>query len=67
MVDSLKLYLGVDGGGTKTKAVLIDSSKNIVGKGQAAGSNAIIFGLTKSANRVALAIRRALAERKINP
>lgn len=60
MADSRKFYLGVDGGGTKTKAVLINSSKNIIGEGQSAGSNATIFGLTESVNQVALAVKKAL-------
>jgi N-acetylglucosamine kinase-like BadF-type ATPase len=33
------LYLGVDGGGTKTEAVIADSTGSVIGRGLAGGSN----------------------------
>lgn len=39
-----ELYLGVDGGGTNTRALLIDKDKNILGKGQSQGSNKNVAG-----------------------
>jgi len=56
---SPKLFIGVDGGATKTEAVLIDENKKEIGRGLAAGSNADIFGVSESVNRVYAAIKQA--------
>lgn len=42
---SHNLYLGIDGGGTKTYAVLIDEGKNKVGEGFAGASNPLRVGI----------------------
>ena len=60
-----QFFLGVDGGATKTEAVLVDQNRKIIDQGQAQGSNTAIFGLTESANQVALAVKRALGTKKI--
>ena len=54
------IYLGVDGGGTKTEAVLIDDKGQIVGQGQAGGSNPAVFGIKKSLDNIAIAIQKTL-------
>ena len=41
----LNLYLGVDGGGTKTHAVLFDEEKNVAGEGLAGASNPLRVGV----------------------
>ena len=42
---SLNIYLGVDGGGTKTHAVLLDEKKTVVGQGFAGASNPLRVGV----------------------
>jgi N-acetylglucosamine kinase-like BadF-type ATPase len=42
---SLNTYLGVDGGGTKTQAVLFDESRNVIGEGYAGASNPLRVGV----------------------
>ncbi len=59
MSASKKYFLGVDGGSTKTEAVIINENKKEVGRGLSAGSNADIFGLTESVDRVYAAIEQA--------
>ena len=54
------IYLGVDGGGTKTEAVLIDDKGQIVGQGQAGGSNPAVFGIKKSLDNIATAIKKTI-------
>lgn len=39
MMDSMNLYLGIDGGGTRTRAVLVPDSGKVLGVGEAASSN----------------------------
>ena len=54
------IYLGVDGGGTKTEAVLIDGDGKVIGQGQAGGSNPAVFGVKKSLDNIATAIQKTL-------
>ena len=54
------IYLGVDGGGTKTEAVLIDEDGKVIGQGQAGGSNPAVFGVKKSLDNIATAIQKTL-------
>ncbi len=42
---SLQFYLGIDGGGTKTHAVLFDKNQNTVGEGLAGASNPLRVGV----------------------
>ena len=42
---SLNVYLGVDGGGTKTQAVLFDEDGNVLGEGYAGASNPLRVGV----------------------
>ena len=51
------IYLGVDGGGTKTEAVLIDEDGKVIGQGQAGGSNPGIIGYGKSVENVYLSVK----------
>ena len=54
------IFLGVDGGGTKTEAVLIDLDGKVLAKGQGGGSNPAIFGIKKSLDNIATAINKTL-------
>jgi N-acetylglucosamine kinase-like BadF-type ATPase len=53
------LYLGVDGGGTKTHVVLIDDEKNIVGEGFAGASNPLRVGVAVAVKNIFTAIDKA--------
>src|SRR3989344_3403958 len=54
------VFLGVDGGGTKTQAVLVDAQGKVIAKGQASGSNPAIFGIGKSLDNIYLSAQIAL-------
>jgi N-acetylglucosamine kinase-like BadF-type ATPase len=53
------LYLGVDGGGTKTHVVLIDDEKNIIGEGIAGASNPLRVGVETAVKNIFTAIDKA--------
>lgn len=53
---SHNLYLGVDGGGTKTHAVLIDDAKNVIGEGISGVSNPLRVGIEKATANIFAAI-----------
>lgn len=43
-MDNARLFLGIDGGGTGTRALVIDAAGKVVGKGQAGPSNPNVSG-----------------------
>lgn len=51
-----RIYLGVDGGGTRTRAILIDEKQNIVSEGVGGASNPLRVGLEKAAEHICVAI-----------
>lgn len=57
--NSHNLYLGVDGGGTKTHIVLIDYRKNFVCEGFAGASNPLRVGLEPAVSNIIQAINSA--------
>ncbi len=62
MTKTHHLYLGVDGGGTKTHAVLIDDEKNMVGDGISGASNPLRVGAEKAVINIFKAIDKACDE-----
>lgn len=56
---SHNLYLGVDGGGTKTHIVLIDEEQKIVGEGTAGASNPLRVGIETAVANIIKAINAA--------
>jgi N-acetylglucosamine kinase-like BadF-type ATPase len=56
------LYLGVDGGGTKTHVVLINDEKNIIGEGFSGASNPLRVGLETAVKNIFTAIDKACDE-----
>lgn len=56
-----ELLLGIDGGGTKTHAVITDSRLNILGEGIAGPSNPLRVGISNAATAVREAIDKACA------
>lgn len=57
------LFLGLDGGGTKTVALLVDSSGQILGKGSAGGSNYHSVGMDAAFSNTKQAVEDALQGR----
>ncbi len=59
--------LGVDGGGSKTDAVILDAEGNIVGTGLGGASNATFAGRRATAASFRRAIRAAIKQAGIDP
>lgn len=57
--NSHNLYLGIDGGGTKTHAVLVDDNKNILGEGLAGAGNPLRVGVEPAIKNIFAAIEKA--------
>ena len=64
--DSHSLFLGVDGGGTKTHIVLIDAEKNIVGEAFSGASNPLRVGIEKAAANIFSAVDAACDNAGLN-
>lgn len=58
----MKIFLGIDGGGTGTRAVLADASGRILGQGEAGSSNYHNVGLPKAAANMRTAAEAAWEE-----
>jgi len=61
---SCRLALGVDGGGTKTDAVLVDDAGNVLGMGRGGSAHGLFVGPETVRNSYADAIRGALGNRR---
>lgn len=57
--------VGVDGGGTKTEAVIIDKNQLVIGEGMAGASNPLRVGVTVAAAAVREAIDKACTMAKL--
>jgi glucosamine kinase len=57
--------VGVDGGGTKTEAVVLDSNQRVIGEGRAGPSNPVRVGIATAAANVREAIDKACAMAKV--
>src|SRR5262249_6385630 len=57
-----EVFLGIDGGGTKTQAVITDSSFRVLGEGYSGGSNPLRVGLEEAVAHVDEAVSDACAE-----
>jgi glucosamine kinase len=53
------IYLGVDGGGTSTRAVLIDADQNLVSQGSSGASNPLRVGVEVAVEHICQAIDQA--------
>ena len=53
------IFLGIDGGGTKTQAVLLDDSQQIIGEGLSGASNPLRVGIEPSLSNIFTAIENA--------
>lgn len=57
--DSAKIFLGVDGGGTKTLAVLIDETGAALSEAATSASNPLRVGVENAVNEITAAVDRA--------
>jgi N-acetylglucosamine kinase-like BadF-type ATPase len=62
----VSIFLGIDGGGSKTSCVIGDEN-SVLGTGTSAGSNVVRVGETQTRKSLTSAIRAACAEAKIIP
>jgi len=60
-----EIVAGVDGGGTKTHAVLMDQDDNVLGEGHAGPSNPLRVGITVAAAAIREALDRACAQARV--
>ncbi len=55
----MNLYLGIEGGGTRTVAAVSDESGHILGRGEAGPANPVKVGLPQAKRTLLLAARAA--------
>lgn len=60
-----ELSLGVDGGGTKTRAVVTDEEDRVIGEGKAGPSNPLRVGVVTAASAVRDAVERACSASRV--
>jgi N-acetylglucosamine kinase-like BadF-type ATPase len=54
-----RIYLGVDGGGTRTRAILMDESQKIISEGSDGASNPLRVGVDKAVENIFQAVDQA--------
>jgi len=55
-------FIGIDGGGSKTRAVVVNEAWEVVGRGEAGAANHFAVGIASAAHNCALAAGNALAD-----
>jgi len=60
-----QIVAGVDGGGTKTHAILMDQDENVLGEGDAGPSNPLRVGIAAAAGAIREALDRACAAARV--
>ncbi|MGI8670666.1 MAG: N-acetylglucosamine kinase [Aridibacter sp.] len=63
---SRNLYLGVDGGGTKTHIILINENRQIVGEGFSGPSNPLRIGVEDAVSNIVKAVNSACDKKFLN-
>jgi glucosamine kinase len=64
-INGRELVLGVDGGGTKTRAVIIDARQRVLGEGASGPSNPLRVGIGNAASAIREAIDEACAAARV--
>jgi N-acetylglucosamine kinase-like BadF-type ATPase len=59
-------YLGIDGGGTSTRAIIIDAAGAVVGEGFSGPANALRVGVREAAKHIREAVEHACAQAEIH-
>ena len=62
-----RYFLGIDGGGTKTHAVITDASCRVIGEGTSGASNPLRAGLRDAVAHVECAVAEAAAAARVKP
>ena len=60
-------YIGIDGGGTKSKGVLCDQDKNVIASSSAGATNCLTVGFHKAAENILTVIIKLKTEAGITP
>jgi glucosamine kinase len=55
-------FLGIDGGGTKTQAIITDANFNIIGEGKSGASNPLRVGFKEAVANISIATHKALED-----
>ncbi len=63
----MRFVLGVDGGGSKTHALVVDETGRVCGFGEGGGSNYQVCGIQSAMGAVGQAVRDALDESGLSP
>lgn len=58
----MRYYIGVDGGASKTAALVVDENGNACGRGLAGGSNHLRVGIEEATRNVERSVNKALVE-----
>ncbi|MEW6735867.1 MAG: BadF/BadG/BcrA/BcrD ATPase family protein [Acidobacteriota bacterium] len=61
-----EFFIGVDGGGTKTCAVVIDNESHVLGEARTGTANPLVAGFAAAAEAIERAIREAVAAARIS-
>jgi N-acetylglucosamine kinase-like BadF-type ATPase len=64
-IDKDKFWLGVDGGGTNCRAIILGASDEVLGEGRAEAANHIRVGMETAINHVVQAVTQACRQAKI--
>jgi N-acetylglucosamine kinase-like BadF-type ATPase len=64
-IQGREIVLGVDGGGTKTHAIIADVNQRVLGEGTSGPSNPLRVGITNAATAIREAIDRACAKARV--
>lgn len=62
----MSLFIGIDGGGTKTKCVLVNHNLKILAKTEGGSSNPLTVGTQKSSELIAKLIKSVINRGKVN-
>ena len=60
--EASKIFLGVDGGGTKTRAILLDGEENIIAEGLSGTSNPMRVGIEPATDEIFKAVNNAFEQ-----
>ena len=62
-----RYFLGIDGGGTKTHAIIADAFCRVVGEGTSGASNPLRAGLRDAVSHIECAVAEAAASARVKP
>lgn len=66
-LDQAHFWLGIDGGGTNCRAVIVDGAGDVIGEGRADAANHIRVGMDAAINHIKQSVAEACRRAKIDP